>query len=133
MKAETKKIIDFYQDLSIESLPQLNILYDQKCFFKDPFHSFESREKLFNVYLKMFKKLKNPRFIVTKFFEKENELVLFWDFTFNKKFKITGSSLITFNQSKIVISHIDYWDSISELWIKIPLLGTLLKLLLKTV
>lgn len=74
----------------------------------------------------MFSKLKDPKFFITNHFEKENELVLFWDFKFNDGFIISGNTLFVFDQNQKVISHIDYWDSVNEIWLKFPLLRTLI-------
>lgn len=128
MRDETQKIIQFYENLTVDSLEQLNDFYSEKCYFKDPFHAFHSREKLFQIYFKMFQKLKNPKFVITNYFEKENQIVLFWDFSFNNGFTITGSSLLLYDQNKLINSHIDYWDSVGELWSKLPIIGLVFKL-----
>lgn len=131
MKKETREIIEFYERLSPESLANLSIFYHEKCFFKDPFHEFHSREKLQGIYKKMFKKLEKPSFLITNYFEKEGELVLFWDFRFNEGFNISGSSLLVFDENKKIVTHIDYWDSVSEIWMKIPIIRIFIKMFYK--
>jgi len=125
------KIQEWYQKLSPENLNLLHEFYSLDAEFVDPFHHFKSRQKLFEIYLKMFQKLKSPKFKITKTFSNELEWVVFWDFTFNQNFKIKGMTLFVFNSKHKIIGHYDYWDSISEFWIKLPIIGTIIKLFYK--
>ena len=133
MKDETKNLIKFYETLSLETLDNLSSYYHDKCYFKDPFHELETCEELKAIYLKMFKNLKNPKFKITNSFEKDRELVLFWDFTFNDNFLISGSTHFIYDEHMKITKHIDYWDSVRELWAKIPVLRNFIKLFYKTI
>ncbi len=122
------KIQQWYQDLSPSNLNLIKDFYTEDAEFVDPFHHFKSRQMLLEIYVKMFKKLKQPRFNITKTFSKDLEWVVFWEFTFNQKFFIKGMTLFVFNSDQKIIGHYDYWDSISEFWIKLPIIGPMIKL-----
>ena len=50
---------------------------------------------------------------------------------FNSNQKIEGLSEIMLNKNGKVYSHIDYWDSLSGLFVKLPFIGILYKLSLR--
>ncbi len=115
----------------LESLSNLDRYYSENCYFKDPFNELHSRKDLFSLYEKMFKKLRTPRFYVTKCIENEYEVVLFWDFRFNANFEIKGSSLLILDHSGKITSHVDYWDTVGEIWQKVPVIGLIIRLFYK--
>ena len=49
----------------------------------------------------------------------------------HKSFSIDGMSEIKFDKSGKVLNHIDHWDSLSQLIIKLPNLGIVVRLILK--
>jgi hypothetical protein len=79
----------------------------------------------------MFRKIKEPKFIITKSFPGDKELVLFWEFKFkalNHDMSISGNTLFKFNDEGKIYYHLDYWDSVGELWSKTPVIGSMIKL-----
>jgi hypothetical protein len=134
MIAQIQNLKTWYESLTIESLNLIENYYHEKCYFKDPFHETNSIIELKAIYLKMFLNLKSPRFIITDSFVNQKKVVLFWDFVFtinSKQQLIKGSTLLEFDQAGKITSHIDYWDSVSEMWMKIPILGKMIKLFYK--
>lgn len=127
MNEVTEKIISFYENLTPENLNQIDTFYANDCYFRDPFHELKSIHDLTFLYSKMFKKLKNPKFKITNYFYKQNEMVLFWEFTCNNNFKISGNSHLILNSENKVKIHLDYWDSINEIWLKLPIIGPIIK------
>jgi steroid delta-isomerase len=130
-KNNMDELIKFYDELTMENLPRIHEFYSEETFFKDPFHTLTKLSELEDVYVKMFKKLKNPKFVITINFNNGDEAVLFWDFTFNNGFLIQGNSLLKFNAENKIESHIDYWDSVDQIWMKLPVLKQILKPLYK--
>ncbi len=127
MNKTTSDIISFYESLTPETLAQINIYYANDCYFKDPFNTLTTAQELTSLYVKMFEKLKKPSFKIINFFEKEDQIILIWDFNFNDGFKIHGVSHLILNHRHQIISHIDYWDTVSEIWLKIPLLKSIIR------
>jgi hypothetical protein len=125
-----KIIINWYNNLSIETLDEIENFYTEDCYFKDPFNEIHTRKELRLIFVKMFKSMKSPRFTITNTFSNQGEHVLFWDFTFivfNKQHLIHGNTHLKLNQDNKIYYHCDYWDSVSELWIKTPILGFFIK------
>ena len=67
---------------------------------------------------------------------KNNIYIIKWEmifFAFNKNNSIFGLSEITINANKKIISHVDYWDSYNNFYIKIPVIGLIFKFFLNLV
>jgi hypothetical protein len=82
----------------------------------------------------MYKDLKNPRFKITRKFVNDREATVYWDFTFfalGKEMKIEGNTLFKFNAENKITHHIDYWDSNAELFSKLPVIGSMIRLFYK--
>lgn len=126
-----EKIIFWYENLNRESLNSINLYYSDRCYFKDPFHQIYKLEELKKIYSKMFDKLEKPYFKVIDSIEDQNKAVLIWDFYFNNKKQIHGSSVLYFDTSGKIIKHIDYWDTTEEIWLKIPIIRFFIKIIYK--
>ena len=103
-------------------------IFEKDVRFKDPFHDIKGLEKLYKIFEDMYIKLDNPSFKVTEIIEQNNITYLKWDFQFSfkndKKVEcFEGVSRVEFNKENKAISHIDYWDSSSNLYEKIPILS----------
>ncbi|KAB7886748.1 nuclear transport factor 2 family protein [Poseidonibacter ostreae] len=107
-------------------------IFDKNVQFKDPFHDIIGVDKLYKIFEDMYIKLDNPSFKVTEIVEQNNIAYLKWNFHFsfkgsNKDESFVGVSRVEFNKEGKVISHIDYWDSASNLYEKIPILSFFMK------
>lgn len=103
-------------------------IFDENVQFKDPFHDIKGLKKLYKIFEDMYIKLDKPSFKVTEIIEQNNIAYLKWDFIFsfkdsNKEESFEVVSRVEFNEENKVISHIDYWDSSSNLYEKIPILS----------
>ena len=54
-------------------------------------------------------------------------------FAFNKNNSILGLSEVSISENNKIVSHIDYWDSYSNLYTKIPFFGLIFKFVLSLV
>jgi hypothetical protein len=111
------------------SMKEYEKIFDNEVRFKDPFHDIIGINKIFE---EMYIKLDKPSFKVTEIVEQNNIAYLKWDFHFsfkgsNKNESFEGVSRVEFNKENRVISHIDYWDSSSNLYEKIPILSFFMK------
>ncbi|MDO9181286.1 MAG: nuclear transport factor 2 family protein [Bacteriovorax sp.] len=130
------ELIKWYEQLNLLNLNQINNFYSQDAYFRDPFHELFDLKSLILLYEDMFKKIDNPRFTITNTFTNEKELVLFWDFkfiAFKKEMIISGNTLFKFNSEGKINYHLDYWDSVSELWNKTPVLGKIIRTFYKII
>ena len=79
----------------------------------------------------MFENVKEPKFFILDYSMNEHRVFLKWKMTF-LAFKslqtIEGMSELILNDAGKVVSHIDYWDSLNGLFIKIPFIGYFYKI-----
>ena len=127
-------IVHFFENVSPQSVSNIEDLYDANAYFKDPFNEVQGQEAIMKIFLHMFKQVDSPRFIIRQSILQEAEAFIVWDFEFRRHRSATpqnihGSSHIRFNQMGKVIYHRDYWDAAEELYEKIPLLGNLMRFL----
>ena len=114
------------------SIKEYEKIFDENAEFKDPFHEVKGLDKIFKIFEDMYLKLDNPYFKVTEIVQQDKIAYLKWDFNFSFKGNsknefFEGVSRIEFNKENKVISHIDYWDSASNLYEKIPILSFIIK------
>jgi ketosteroid isomerase-like protein len=123
-------LLDWYRHLTPETLSRLPEFYTDDAYFKDPFHEFNSREKLRQVYSTMFRTLEQPRFEILNTVREGAQAFLIWDMTFavrGRPMRIHGSTHLVFAEDGRVAAHRDYWDAAEELYEKLPVLGWLLR------
>ena len=102
---------------SIENLDHVLSFYDEKCYFKDPFHNIQSKKLIRKLFVNMFQTVNNPRFTDLKMVSDGSIIVISWTFVFERKGKkiescIKGSSWIQVNEKGYISHHHDYWDSV---------------------
>ncbi|PWF44324.1 nuclear transport factor 2 family protein [Massilia glaciei] len=131
---ELTRLIDFYENLSAQSLPaQLARVYAADAVFKDPFNEVQGLGEIERIFAHMFKQVHDPRFVVGTRVLQGEEAFLVWDFTFRMHRSpqrtecIRGATHIRFNGDGAVVLHRDYWDAAEELYEKLPVLGALMR------
>lgn len=129
-------LVRFFETLTPQSVADLPEYYAADCRFRDPFNDVRGIAAAQAVFHHMFDRLDNPRFFVRERVVDGPRVMLTWDFEFrfrgwqpHKRQRIHGASLITFDTHGLVAVHRDYWDAAEELYEKLPLLGTLLRLI----
>ena len=100
-----------------DNLDDVLSFYDEKCYFKDPFHNIQSKSLMRKLFVNMFQTVNNPRFTDLKMLSDGSIIVLSWTFVFERKGKkiqscIKGSSWIQVNEKGYISHHHDYWDSV---------------------
>ncbi len=126
------KYISFFSNLTEKNIDQIADYFTHNAHFKDPFNDVIGIDAIKTVFSHMFETTENPTFIVSHHAANQNILMLQWTFQFSKKGKnwtVEGSSLVTFNDSDLVIEHIDYWDPAEQIYSKIGLLRPIMNFL----
>ncbi len=124
--------VSFFENLTQDNLDQISDMFVTDARFKDPFNDVIGIERIKAVFSHMFETTDNPKFIVNQTANNQNTLLLQWTFNFQKSGKdwsVEGSSMVTFNDSDLVIEHIDYWDPAEEIYSKVGLLKPLMNFL----
>lgn len=117
----------YYQELSPTSLARLPVFYTEHAFFKDPFNEVRGVAAIRRIFEHMFEQVEDPRFVVTERLADENSAMLVWEFRYGNGQRIRGVSHLRFADDGRVAYHRDYWDAAEELYLKLPVLGALMR------
>jgi len=125
----------FYEKLTAQSTKEeYKLFFDENSEFEDPFQKVKGLSPIHNIFVSMYKKLYKPRFVVEEVVCCDKVAYLRWEFYYalspsSKEESFTGISRVTFTSNAKVMSHIDYWDAAKNVYEKIPLLGSVLRLI----
>ena len=128
--------VKLFESLNLENLNKFDNLLDENIYFEDPFNKVYGIENFKRIFSNTLNKLDNIEFKVLNIISKNNIFIIKWEmifFAFNKSNSIFGLSEVTISTNKKIISHIDYWDSYNNFYVKIPVIGKLFKLVLNLV
>ncbi len=136
MSAKLAELIQFYENLTHESIDTLNNLYAADAAFKDPFNEVRGIEAIRHIFRHMFVQVDKPRFVITGQFTGDDGAMLLWDFHFRTRgiwgagtqsMCIRGASHLRFDAIGKVKEHRDYWDAAEELYAKLPFIGIVMR------
>jgi len=129
-------LLAFYQTLTPERVAEFGEFYADNAYFKDPFNEVVRLDNIKEIFLRMFRQVTDPHFIVKEHIGDTQGLFLVWDMSFRMKpwqshatQIIRGVSHLRFGPDGKVVYHRDYWDTGEELYAKLPLLGGGVRLL----
>ena len=128
--------IKLFESLSLENINKFDELLDKNIYFEDPFNKVYGIKNFKRIFSNTLKKLDNVEFKVLNIISKNDVYIIKWEmifFAFNKNNSIFGLSEVTVSTNKKILSHIDYWDSYNNFYIKIPIFGIMFKFFLSLV
>lgn len=117
----------YFQELTPQSLARLPEFYTEDAFFKDPFNEVRGSKAIRRIFEHMFTQVEAPRFVVTERLADDNSALLIWELRYGKGERIRGVSHLRFADDGRVAYHRDYWDAAEELYMKLPVLGALMR------
>lgn len=127
-------LIDFYQTLDVDRVARFAEFYADDAAFKDPFNDVRGVAAIRRIFTHMFSQVAEPRFVVTERVVDAGGAVLVWEFHYRMRLPgccdaqvMRGVSHLKFAADGRVASHRDYWDTAEELYMKLPLLGPLMR------
>lgn len=130
----TDGLIQFYHELSLDSLARFPEFYSANAYFKDPFNEVRGVAAIQRIFTHMFSQVSEPRFVVTEQVADAGGVMLIWEFYYRVRLwgkgeaqVMRGVSHLKFDPDGKVNYHRDYWDTAEELYMKLPALGTLMR------
>ena len=126
-------LIDFFHGLSPQSVARFPEFYSAEAYFKDPFNEVRGVAAVQRIFTHMFDQVGEPRFVVSERVIDDDGAMLVWTFSFRLarggggKQVIRGVSHLKFDAAGKVNYHRDYWDAAEELYMKLPVLGMLMR------
>jgi steroid Delta-isomerase len=124
--------IRLFEELSVERIDGIEHFVSTDVKFKDPFNEISGLESFRRLLVKMLDDVKGLRFEVTHRAWTEDVLFLRWSLHGKVKglnWEIQGMSEINFNEQGLVCQHIDHWDAAEQFYEKLPLIGTILRII----
>ena len=129
-------LVEFFESVSPETISRIGDLYAADARFKDPFNAVQGVPALEHIFRHMFTQVESPRFVVTERIAQNNSAMLAWRFEFGVRVGktvrpqvVNGVTHFKFDVNGKVSLHRDYWDTGEELYMKLPVLGWLLRAL----
>ena len=128
---------DFFENLTKEDTKELyKNFFDVNSSFEDPFQKVKGIDAIYKVFEHMYETLDEPKFIVDEIIQNDSVAYLKWHFYFKlsqsaEEQSFIGVSRVKFDSIGMVISHVDYWDAAYNIYEKIPLLGSILRMIKK--
>lgn len=127
-------LIQFYHDISLDSLARFPEFYSDNAYFKDPFNEVRGVAAIQRIFTHMFSQVAEPRFVITEKVADAGGVMLIWEFYYRVRLwgkgeaqVMRGVSHLKFDPDGKVNYHRDYWDTAEELYMKLPALGTLMR------
>jgi ketosteroid isomerase-like protein len=130
---DPQALIDWFENLTPQSVGRLGDVYADDAEFKDPFNEVRGIAAITRIFEHMFVQVEAPRFVVTGRFSGDDGAMLLWEFHFRTRglgaqaLCVRGSSHLRFDATGKVVLHRDYWDAAEELYARLPLLGALMR------
>ena len=128
------ELIKFYNEFSPESVARFPEFYSADAYFKDPFNEVRGLPAIQRIFSHMFKQVAEPRFAVIETIADEHGVMLIWEFYYRVKLwgkgqaqVMRGVSHLRFDPDGKVNYHRDYWDTGEELYMKLPVMGSLMR------
>src|SRR6185369_2002272 len=127
-------LIRFYQELSLEGVERFAEFYSADAYFKDPFNEVRGIPAIQRIFRHMFGLVAEPRFVITGRVADPGGAMLVWEFSYRVRLwgkgetqVMRGVSHLRFDAAGKVEYHRDYWDAAEELYMKLPVLGWLMR------
>lgn len=133
MKAHLQRYRDFFESLNPHELGKIDQLFSEDALFRDPFNRVRGRAAIRRIFEHLLAEHPQARFEVTEIADNGDSCYLRWLFRPDpqRPLCIEGVSRVRFDAQGRACEHLDYWDSNSELFARLPLLGGLVRWLLR--
>lgn len=123
--------IALFENLSLERISQTDAFVSNKIEFKDPFNHIVGIESFKLLLKKTLSDVENPTFKVTHKTCVQDTAFLKWHFTGVVSgighWEIIGMTELSFDADGRVSKHIDYWDASEHFYMKLPIIGWVLR------
>ena len=130
-----QRIVTFFETLTIDNLASIPLIYAPDAWFKDPFNEVTGLPAIKHLFAHMFVQVDDPHFVITQHMQQEEVAFMTWEFYFRMKHFskdsqcIRGATHFRLDKDGYITSHRDYWDAAEELYEKLPVLGSFMRLL----
>lgn len=123
----------FFETLSAETLGQIETLLDPQAVFQDPFNHVQGRDAIRRIFAHLLETCPGTEFRVVESCPLGQAAYIRWRFLPDrqKDLVIEGVSRVVFSENGQVLQHVDYWDSSSQLFAQLKVIGPPIRWLLR--
>lgn len=129
MTARFERYLSYLETLTPEKLVSLPDYVTHDVRFKDPFNDVTGIDAMRRVFDHMFRSVGDIRFDVRQALSDHDYCLMVWRFQGvlrGKPWSFDGTSVIRLSPDGRVAEHIDYWDTASEFYPRLPVIGPLI-------
>ena len=132
LQAKVAAYAEFYERLTPETIERLDALCAPAVRFRDPFNDVTGLAAYKAILAHMFQDVDEPRFVVADWVLSGRVAYLRWDFTFKpragrRSWHFEGMTELRFDDQGRVAAHLDHWDSGSQFYARLPLIGAVIR------
>jgi len=130
MNERHREYIQFLESMEPQSLDRLGEYVAEDVRFIDPFNDVCGLQAMHAIFRHMFDAVGPLRFEVTHSASNGRTLHLGWRFSARLRgqpWSFDGTSLVTFDDAGMIVSHLDFWDAGAAFYERLPIIGWLLR------
>ncbi|MEW6445711.1 MAG: nuclear transport factor 2 family protein [Pseudomonadota bacterium] len=121
------RYVDFFASLRPDDLARFDDFFTPNARFRDPFNDVTGVDGIRRVFAHMYAQCPEARFEVSEIALKDQAAYLRWVFVCREGLAIEGLSRVAFAADGRAREHLDYWDPASQLYTRLPLIGSLMR------
>lgn len=137
--ADLSRYATLFETVSPDALDRLSEWFTEDARFQDPFNDVRGVAAIRRVFARMFETCHDIRFAVTDRLVHQDVGCLRWSMSFRpnvrglqqRTWHIEGMSRIVFAADGRVQEHVDFWDSGTYFYARLPLLGSVIRAIRK--
>ena len=127
-----RKYLDFLEHADKENIGEILNYVDKEVRFKDPLHDSQGAYEIHRIFKRLLTDLKNINFTTRELIVTGDKAYYTWaleSYAGRKSWNIEGVTFLTVNERKLITNHIEYWDTSSQIYEKLPIIGPQIRLL----
>jgi ketosteroid isomerase-like protein len=131
--------IDIYQNLSVDNVAALKLVYHPDIVFQDPLHLISGFDDFADYFDQLYQNVSACRFVINQVMHQGDSAAVYWTMTYQhkqlnggKSIDVEGHSFLTGRGDK-VICHRDYLDLGQMIYEHVPVFGGVVRWLKKRV
>ena len=120
----------FLEGLATKRPEDLDKYVTKDVLFRDPFHDVRGRDKMVGIFVKLFETVDKIEFHVLRHAVSGRIVFYQWKFlgiVSGQPWAIEGLTRLVFDQDELVSEHVEFWDSASQFYENLPLIGWLIR------
>lgn len=132
--AGLQRYVDFFATMTAQTLDRLDQLVTEDVHFRDPFSDTRGRERMKRIFAAMYEDCTDIGFVIDGTVRQGDEAFLKWTFRFRprrlgrgKAWMAIGVTELHFTAAGLVRAHLDHWDSGSQFYARLPLVGPMVR------